>query len=121
MAKTLAGVLAVSIAALLFAGCGSTDSAIPEPTTITTPAKTVVSSYCGDMGAAVTAGLISEQEYSDSMMLFVTSGDLLGVITMIWSDGSITPTKEQCIWKDGLSPEERGLTPRDFSGLPKKW
>ena len=43
VAKTLAGVVAVSIAALLFAGCGGGggDSAIPiEPSTSTTAAKT---------------------------------------------------------------------------------
>ena len=33
MAKTLAGILAVSIAALLFAGCGGGNSSSPTPTT----------------------------------------------------------------------------------------
>ena len=111
--------MALSIAALLFAGCG-TDSAVPEPTTTTTAAKTVVSSYCGDRAGAVKAGLMTQKEYSEITTTEILSGDSFGVITMIWSDGSMSPTKELCIWKDGLSPEERGLTLRDFSGLPKK-
>jgi hypothetical protein len=39
MAKTLAGVLAVSMAALLFAGCGGSDS-ISNPTTSGAPSTT---------------------------------------------------------------------------------
>ncbi|CAM8625628.1 hypothetical protein MCEKE4_00292 [Acidimicrobiia bacterium] len=120
MAKTLVGVMAVSIAALLFAGCGNTDSAVPEATTTTTAAKTVVSSYCGDRAAAVKAGVMSQQEFSESNTRALLDGDSIGVITMIWSDGSMSPTKELCILKDGPSLSERGDIP-DFSKLPKKW
>ncbi len=120
MKRNLVGVMAVSIAALLFAGCGNADSAVPEPTTTTTAAKTVVSSYCGDRAGAVKAGLMSQDEYSEINTTEILSGDSFGVITMIWSDGSMSPTKELCILKDGPSLSERGITP-DFSKLPKKW
>jgi hypothetical protein len=121
MAKILTRVLAVSIAALLFAACGSSgDATTVESSTSTTAAKTVVSSYCGDMGAAVRAGVMSQQEFSDNATAQLFTGDFYGVITMIWSDGSMSPTKELCIWEDGPSPAERGLTLRDFSELPKK-
>ena len=119
MKRNLVGVMAVSIVSLLFAGCGNTDSAVPEPTTTTTAAKTVVNSYCGDMALAAQAGLITRQESTEAVAAMVLTGDTLGVITLVWSDGSISPTKEQCIWKDGLSLEERGREVIPYTG-PRK-
>ena len=118
MKRNLVGVVAVSIAALLFAGCG-TDSAVPEPTTTTTAAKTVVNSYCGDMDLARRAGLFTSEENIQIITTQAVSGDTIGVITMVWSDGSITPTKEQCIRIDGLSLKERGIEIPPYTG-PRK-
>jgi hypothetical protein len=114
MSKTLAGVLAASIAVLLFAGCGGANNSTSDMSTTTTTPRTVVDTYCGDMAAAIRAGLISETEYSALPLDQIITGDTFGVITMVWSDGSITPTKERCILIDGPSLEEQGNRLRTY-------
>lgn len=120
MAKTLAGVVAVSALVLMMTGCGGDGGTrvVDLPTT-TTAAKTVVNSYCGDWAEAARAGLLSSEEITRITSDQMLTGDISGVIVLVWTDGSISPTKNPCIFKDGLSLSERGLTFRDFSDLPK--
>ena len=76
MKRNLVGVIAVSIAALLFAGCGGGSSAPVESSTSTTTAKTVVTTICKTPDRDVGYGVRE--------------------IHLVWSDGSMTSTKERC-------------------------
>jgi hypothetical protein len=111
MAKTLAGVLAVSIAGLLFTGCGggsskgesSTTTSSTLPTT-TTAAKTVVSSFCLEryrtfQEMAETRKSFEEAGFSEQELKEISLQMLkqkLRILSLVWSDGSITESKEQC-------------------------
>ena len=99
MAKTMAGVLAVSIAALLFAGCGgrSTPTARADESTTTTTAKTVVTTFCGEKKQLLEGD--SRQAGAD-MALYLSNGTPIpkrGHIYYVWSDGSTTETAGKCI------------------------
>lgn len=100
MSKLLAGVLAVLITALLFAGCGGGSSPAPSSDTeapTTTTAKSVVSSFCG----AIKTNFPSDydQAKSDFMQGLINRNPNLpdrGHIFFVWSDASITETAEIC-------------------------
>ena len=97
MAKTLAGLLAVSIAALLFASCGrGASSTEPSATSSTTAAKSVVSTFCGEKSVR------TNQEQADdalaAAMAAINHTPLPnpGHIFFVWSDGSTTESSQQC-------------------------
>ena len=97
MAKPLAGVLAVSIAALLFAGCGGGSSTPVESSTSTTTAKTVVSTFCGKIKTKAPGDF--EAANADFMRALMSGEPLatnLGHIFFVWSDASTTETDEIC-------------------------
>ena len=105
MAKSLAGVVAVSIAALLFAGCGGGSSSAPtttEATTTTTIAKTVVSSFCKERRLTLEeqttesdrikkAGL--PQELTQDLLKQTLFGSFR-FLNFVWSDGSVTESEK---------------------------
>jgi hypothetical protein len=100
MAKTLVGVLVVSIAALLFAGCGGASSPTEPQNTgapTTTTAKTVVSTFCGAPKTNFPGDY--EASVSEFMKAFSTGEPIdtdLGHIYFVWSDASTTETAEIC-------------------------
>jgi hypothetical protein len=107
MVKTVAGVLAVSIAAMLFASCGG--STPVESSTSTTAAKTVVDTFCGDRQAPIARDQFSKDETIYLADLEEAAGLEYGVIALVWSDGTISWIKATCIRI--VFP----LGPRDFS------
>lgn len=111
MKRNLVGVMAVSIAALLFTGCGggsskgesSTTTSSTLPTT-TTAAKTVVSSFCVERYLTFQEQAESRKDFEDAgfseQMLKDMSLQMLTqkfrFLSLVWSDGSITESKEPC-------------------------
>lgn len=104
MAKTLAAVLAVSIAALLFASCGGGTPV--ESSTTSTTAKTVVDTFCAERPTRA-GDLFSDDELRSLASTERAVGLEYGVVTLVWSDGSIGGIKKTCIrWIHPLGPIE---------------
>jgi hypothetical protein len=98
MAKILAGVVAVSIAALLFAGCaGGSNTAPVESSTSTTAAKTVVSTFCGEKKQTLDGDSALSGSDSFANIYNGTPIPKRGHIYYVWSDGSTTETAGKCI------------------------
>ncbi len=121
MAKTLAGVLAVSIAALLFAGCGGGNS-LTTPTTESTSTTTTVAVDFKAQFAAIRLPVKEE-------------GERIGQLPEIKSNQAATPHKVQEIWTplgdlmmkqaaDLLAaqwPEDVGPDMQEFARLQMEW
>jgi hypothetical protein len=109
MAKTLVGVLAVSITAMLFTGCGGTTPV--ESSTSTTAAKTVVDTFCGDRSAPIARDQFSKDETIYLADIEEAAGLEYGVIALVWSDGTITWIKATCIrWVNPGGPFDFDLS-----------
>jgi hypothetical protein len=97
MAKTLAGVLAVAVGVLIFAGCGGANNAPDESSTSTTAAKTVVSTFCGAIKTNAPGDYeAASDQLTQALVTGVPSATNLGHIFFVWSDASITETAEIC-------------------------
>ncbi|CAB4346708.1 MAG: hypothetical protein F2567_08810 [Actinobacteria bacterium] len=77
MAKTLAGVLAVSIAALLFAGCGGGSSSAPMTTEVST--TTTVAIDYGAQYLAIVAPVNSAQRTYQEKLPGISASDSVAV------------------------------------------
>lgn len=114
MAKIRARAVVVALAVMLVAGCGGVYTSNSEPPSSTTETKTVATSYCGDWAEAAREGLLSPEEITRITSDAMFTGDFPGVIILVWTDGSISPTKAPCTFIDGPSPAEQGKRFRTY-------